>query len=35
VYVWEEIPVEARKVIAQEFAERLEINNQFWEPRDE
>ncbi|NEQ27504.1 MAG: DUF4037 domain-containing protein, partial [Microcoleus sp. SIO2G3] len=35
VYVREEIPVAARKVIAQEFAERLEINNQFWEPGDE
>jgi hypothetical protein len=35
VYVKEDIPVEIRKAIAQEFAERLEINNQFWEPGDE
>lgn len=35
VYLQEEIPVEIRKAIAQEFAERLEINNQFWEPGDE
>jgi predicted nucleotidyltransferase len=35
VYLQEEIPVEIRKAIAQEFAERLEIHNQFWEPGDE
>ncbi len=35
VYVQEDIPVEVRETIAQEFAERLEINNQFWEPGDE
>jgi hypothetical protein len=35
VYVQEDIPVEVREAIAQEFAERLEINNQFWEPGDE
>lgn len=35
VYVQEDIPVETRKAIAQEFAERLEINNQYWEPGDE
>jgi hypothetical protein len=44
VYVREDIPIEVREAIAQgapaqliakEFAERLEINNQFWEPGDE
>lgn len=35
VYVQEDIPVEVREAIAQEFPERLEINNQFWEPGDE
>ena len=44
VYVQEDIPLEVREaiaqgapaeLIAQEFAERLEINNQFWEPGDE
>lgn len=35
VYVRDDISVEVRKAIAQEFAERLEINNQFWEPGDE
>ncbi len=30
VYVREDIPVEIRKAIAQEVAERLEIDNQFW-----
>lgn len=35
VYVQDDIPVEIRKAIAQEFAEYLEINNQFWEPGDE
>lgn len=35
VYVQEDIPVEIRTAIAQEFADRIEINNQFWEPGDE
>ncbi|MEW6495188.1 MAG: DUF4037 domain-containing protein [Cyanobacteriota bacterium] len=35
VYMQEEIAVEVRQKIAQEFAERIEINNQFWEPGDE
>jgi hypothetical protein len=35
VYVQDDIPVEIRRAIAQEFAEHLEINNQFWEPGDE
>jgi hypothetical protein len=44
VYVREDIPIEVREAIAQgapaqliakDFAERLEINNQFWEPGDE
>lgn len=35
VYVQDDIPIEIRKAIAQEFAEHLEINNQFWEPGDE
>lgn len=35
VYVHEEIAVEVRKAIAQEFSDRIEINNQFWEPGDE
>ncbi len=35
VYVQEEIAVEVRKAIAQEFSDRIEINNQFWEPGDE
>jgi len=44
VYVQEDIPVEIREAIAQgapaeliarEFGDRIEINNQFWEPGDE
>jgi hypothetical protein len=35
VYVRGEIPVESREAIAQEFAERIELDNQFWEPGDE
>ncbi|MCA1994416.1 MAG: DUF4037 domain-containing protein [Coleofasciculus sp. S288] len=35
VYVHEDIPVEEREAIAKEFAKRIEIDNQFWEPGDE
>ncbi|MBW4557049.1 MAG: DUF4037 domain-containing protein [Trichormus sp. ATA11-4-KO1] len=35
VYVSEEITLEIREAIAQKFADRVEINNQFWEPGDE
>lgn len=35
VYVQQEIPVEIRKKIARKFSDRIEINNQFWEPGDE
>jgi hypothetical protein len=35
VYADAQIPVEARRVIAGEFADRLEIDNRFWEPGDE
>ncbi len=35
VYVAQDILVDVRETIAQEFAERIEINNQFWEPGDE
>lgn len=35
IYVQEEIPIDIRTSIAKEFAERIEINNQFWEPGDE
>lgn len=35
VYVQEDIPLDIRKNIAQEFAEHAEIGNQFWEPGDE
>ena len=35
VYIQDEIPVNVREAIAREFAQRLEINNQFWEPGDE
>ena len=35
VYIQEDIPVEIRSAIAKEFAERIEIDNQFWEPGDE
>lgn len=35
VYIQESISLEIRNAIAQEFAEHIEINNQFWEPGDE
>lgn len=35
VYVQDDIPLDIRKKIAQEFAEHAEIGNQFWEPGDE
>lgn len=35
IYMEQEIPIEIRTQIAQEFATRFEINNQFWEPGDE
>ena len=35
VYIQSDIPLEIRQTIAQEFAERIEINNQFWETGDE
>ncbi|MEG3877189.1 DUF4037 domain-containing protein [Microcoleus sp. herbarium7] len=35
VYVEAEIPVESREEIARQFSDRIEINNQFWEPGDE
>jgi hypothetical protein len=35
IYISEEISVETRATIAKQFASRLEINNQFWEPGDE
>ncbi|NEO94855.1 MAG: DUF4037 domain-containing protein [Moorea sp. SIO3G5] len=35
VYVKKDIPVEIRAAIAKQFAERIEINNQFWETGDE
>lgn len=35
IYVQEEIPLDIRTSIAREFAEHIEINNQFWEPGDE
>lgn len=35
VYVQEEIPSDVREAIARQFSDRLEINNQFWEPGDE
>lgn len=35
VYAEAEIPVEARRAIAAEFADRLEIDNRIWEPGDE
>src|SRR4028118_104645 len=35
VYVEEEIPVDIREAIARQFSDRIEINNQFWEPGDE
>ncbi len=35
IYATTEIPLDVRRRIAKNFAERLEINNQFWEPGDE
>ncbi len=35
VYIEESISLEIRNAIAKEFAEHIEINNQFWEPGDE
>jgi len=35
VYTTTEIPPEIRRRFAEEFADRIEINNQFWEPGDE
>lgn len=35
VYATAEIPLPTRQNLAAQFAERLEINNQFWEPGDE
>ncbi len=35
VYTAAEIPLEIRRRLAEEFAGRIEINNQFWEPGDE
>lgn len=35
VYIQSDIPLDIRQAIAQEFAERIEINNQFWETGDE
>lgn len=35
VYLTAEIPLDVRRGIAATFAERIEINNQFWEPGDE
>ena len=35
VYADSEIPVEARRAMAREFADRVEIDNRFWEPGDE
>lgn len=35
VYLTAEIPLDRRRGIAEAFAERIEINNQFWEPGDE
>ncbi len=35
VYVREELPVDARASMIRARAERMEINNQFWEPGDE
>lgn len=35
IYTHSEISVELRTEIAQEFSDRREINNQFWEPGDE
>lgn len=35
VYADADIPVQARRVIAGDFADRVEIDNRFWEPGDE
>jgi hypothetical protein len=35
IYVEEDIPIDVREALAKQFAEHLEINNQFWEPGDE
>jgi len=35
VYAAAEISIDIRRSLAAEFAERIEINNQFWEPGDE
>ncbi|KAB8330233.1 DUF4037 domain-containing protein [Scytonema tolypothrichoides VB-61278] len=35
IYTQSEIPIETRSEISQKFANRSEINNQFWEPGDE
>jgi len=35
VYATSEIPAEARRAIARDFADRFEIDNRFWEPGDE
>jgi hypothetical protein len=35
IYIQEEIPLDIRTNIGNEFADRIEINNQFWEPGDE
>jgi predicted nucleotidyltransferase len=35
VYAEAKIPVEIREEIARQFSDRIEINNQFWEPGDE
>jgi len=35
VYTTAEIPLDMRRNLAEQFAERVEINNQFWEPGDE
>ncbi|MBZ8179718.1 DUF4037 domain-containing protein [Oscillatoria salina] len=35
VYIEEDIPIEIRTAIAKKFAQKIEINNQFWETGDE
>ena len=35
VYAGEDIPTGARSAIARDFADRMEIDNRFWEPGDE
>ncbi len=34
-YIQADIPVETRTAIARHFADRIEINNQFWETGDD